>query len=110
MGVPLSGILDGSDPSQKAYKCYEQSLTALTSPININVQADLGRPAINGYVYNTSSNSFKLNISVNNGVTFGDDITVYPASAFSLGTVWVKTTNIRLTRGSGDAPFQAVVV
>jgi len=86
------------------YKSYEDtSFTAGDSPVEYDVNTDLGYPARDGYIVCDGAGNITVNIS-HDGTNYGDDITLKaydvldlkPLNVSKIMMTWVSNSSYRI--------------
>lgn len=106
-GVPVTnstsiGVLPGNDNTYE-----DTSFTSAESPRVLNVEADLGRKAYDGYIINDGAGDIRFEIS-NDGTTYGAQHTQKSGEAVVLTGRTIS--KIRLTWVDANCGYRILVV
>jgi len=94
-------------PISGRYKTYEDtSFVTGESPVTLDVNADLGRNAIDGFIINDGAGNFTVAIS-DDGSSFGSAHTMKTGEVFNLANIDID--KIRIT-WVADSAYRIVVI
>ena len=94
-------------PINGRFKVYsDTSFVTGDSPVTLDVNTDLGRNAIDGFIINDGAGNFTIAIS-NDGSTFGDALTIKEGEVFSLTNIDIDQIKITWI---ADSAYRVMVV
>lgn len=105
-GRPLGVTIDTL--TTVGYKCYTGTLA---SPVIINIAQDLKRRPKGFCAKNvgTDPSSYTIAFSIDNGVTYGDEIPVTVKSPLNFD-YWIVFTHMRITESVSTSSYVVVVI
>jgi len=96
-----------SSPISGRFKTYEDvAFVVAESPVTLDVNADLGRNATDGFIINDGAGNFTVAIS-DDGATFGSAHTMKTGEVFSLTNIDVDSIKITWV---ADSAYRVVVM
>lgn len=104
-GLLGAAVVPGSLPV--GYQTFEGTLTAVNSPVTIDVNANLGRNSVDGYLVNDGTGDITVDIS-HNGSIFLDTFTIKQSEVLELDFIDIDT--IRLTHTGTNAGYRCFVM
>ncbi len=86
---------------------FEGAVTTGTSPVTLDLNAQLSRNAIEGYVRNDGTGDFTVKLSTD-GVTYSDEATIKDGESFNFDDMSVDS--IVITRVAADSNYRVAVI
>lgn len=108
-----AGLHVVAGPINASNKKYENTLTAGVSPLDLDIETDMGRTGVSGYVINDGNSSapttgtFTVTI-FRTGILSGEAFTLKPEEILELDHL--KVSKIRLTHGGTDSDYRINVI
>ncbi len=85
----------------------DTSFVSGDSPVTLDIQANLGRNAIEGYIINDGDGDFTVAFSTD-GTNFGDEITMKKNEVINFDNIEVDS--IRITHSGTDSAYRVSVI